>query len=138
METNIRLKRLDSDCNEAVFAGIKSDLVAELKGVKAEIEQTRIVIKELGNQKKWLDWIQKIGVQLDKETNDHRLDITFRMGLVGDGIQYADTRNKSAGHDVVAGTMGAEIVISKEEMQRRHTEKRTSGRWHPKKKQRED
>ena len=57
------------------------------------------------------------------------------MGLISDGIQYTDTRNKSAGYDVVAGTMGAEIVIYKEAVQRRHTEKRLSGRWHLKKKQ---
>ena len=58
-----------------------------------------------------------------------------RMGLVGDGIQYVDTRNKSAGYDVVAGTMGTGIVISKGEVERMHTEKRVSGRWYSKKKQ---
>jgi hypothetical protein len=84
-----------------------------LKSKKDEIEQTRIHTKELGNQKRWLDWIDKyadrvgavedftneekkeylegvlnrIEVRLDAETNDHHLDITFKMGLVGDGIE---------------------------------------------------
>jgi len=160
VETDIRLKRLDSDYDGEVFALIRSKLVAELKRVKDGIEQTRITVKELGNQKKWLDWVEKygdnlrlkndlskedkkdyleglierIGVRLDKETNDHHLDITFRMGLVDDEIQYVDTNDRSVGYTVVEGDKGAEIVISKGEVERMHTEKRVSRRWYSKKK----
>ena len=110
-----------------MYAKIKSNLDAELKSKKDEVEQTRLRIKELGNQKRWLDWVgkyadkvgamddfsnedkkeyldgilERIEVSLDKETNDHHLDLTFSMGLVGDGIEYQDPKNKSAGYDVI-------------------------------------
>ena len=161
VETDIRLKRMNPDYDEVIYAGIKSNLVAELKKVKDEKEQTRITIKELGNRKRWLNWIEKYGeelelindlpkedkkkylhdlvekieVRLDKETLDHHIDISFRMGLVGDGIQYTDTLNKSGGYEVVSGTTDKGIVISREEVQRMHTEKSVSRRWYPKKKQ---
>ena len=55
VETNNLLKRYDGE----VYAKIKSNLDAELKSKKDEIEQTRIRTKELGNQKRWLDWVEK-------------------------------------------------------------------------------
>ena len=150
---------LDEYDDAEIYSSIKSKLVAELKKVKDDIEQTRIAIRELGNQKKWLDWvekygddlrlkndlskedkkvyledlIEKIGVRLDKETNDHHLTINFHMGLVGDGIQYADEMNKSDGYELIEGDRRREMVISKEYVQQMHREKRVSGR-HPKKK----
>ena len=143
----VETKKLLNEYDDAdICAEIKSNLFAELKKVKDEIEQTRITIKEIGNQKKWLDWIEKyaddlrlkndlskedkkvyldslierIGVRLDKETNDHHLTINFQMGLVGDRIEYADTNDKSAGYTVVEGDKGAEMVISDEQVQRIH------------------
>jgi hypothetical protein len=134
VETNRLLQRYD----EEVYSKIKSNLDAELKTKKDEIEQTRIRIKELGNQKRWLDWVEKyadrvgsleefsneekkeylegilqrIDVSLDKETNDHHLDLTFNLGLVGDGIEYKDPEKKSGGYEVVEGSTNASTVIS--------------------------
>ena len=56
VETAVRWKRIDPDYDEVVYPGIKSNLVAELENVKDK--------KELGNQKKWLDWIGKYGDDL--------------------------------------------------------------------------
>ena len=64
--------------------------------------------------------IEKISVRLDKETNDHYLNTNFRMGLVGDRIEYADINNKSAGYTVVEDDKGADMVISDEQVQRIH------------------
>ena len=61
METNNLLKQYD----DVVYAQIKANLDAELKSKKDDIEQTRIRTKELGNQKKWLDWIEKYGDDLE-------------------------------------------------------------------------
>ena len=58
--TNL-LKKYDAE----VYAQIKSNLDAELKSKKDEIEQTRIRTKELGNQKKWSNWIEKYGDDLE-------------------------------------------------------------------------
>jgi DNA invertase Pin-like site-specific DNA recombinase len=150
VETNNLLKRYD----DAVYAQIKSNLDAELKSKKDEIEQTRLRIKELGNQKRWLDWVEKyadqigaldeftnedkkeylegildrIEVRLDKETNDHELEIIFQMGLVGDGIEYVDADDKSAGYDLVEGATDASIVIQYDATQDRHKETRKVAR----------
>ena len=55
VETNRLLQRYD----EEVYSNIRSNLDAELRTKKDEIEQTRIHTKELGNQKRWLDWVEK-------------------------------------------------------------------------------
>jgi DNA invertase Pin-like site-specific DNA recombinase len=150
VETNHLLKRYD----DVVYSQIKSNLDAELKTKKDETEQTRIRIKEMGNHQRWLDWVEKyadrvgslddfsnedkkeylegilqrIEVVLDKETNDHHLDITFSMGLVGDGMEYQDPKDKSAGYRVVEGATDASIVIPYKDMQNRHKDARRKGR----------
>jgi len=150
VETNNLLKRYDAE----VYSKIKSNLDTELKTKKDEIEQTRIRIKELGNHKRWLDWVEKyadrvgsledfsnedkkeylegilqrIEVVLDKETNDHHLDITFAMGLVGDDIEYQDPTDKGAGYTVVEGARDTSIVIPYAETQNRHRDARKVGR----------
>ena len=150
VETNNLLKRYDDE----VYAKIKTNLDAELKSKKDEIEQTRIRTKELGNQRRWLDWIEKyadrvgavedftneekkeylegvlnrIEVRLDAETNDHQLDIIFKMGLVGDAVEYADDDDKGAGYTVVEGATDASIVIPYAETQNRHKDARRVGR----------
>ena len=148
VETNNLLKKYD----EVVYARIASNLADELKSKKDELEQTRLKTKELGNQKKWLDWIAKyadrvvglddlkendrqeyldgvldrIVVRLDTETKDHHLKITFKMALVGDGIEYAD---KSKGYSVVENDTDAELVLPYAQTQQMHKDARTSGRW---------
>ena len=156
----VETKNLLNEYDDAeIYAGIKSNLVAELKKVKDDIEQTRIAIKELGNQNKWLDWIEKygddlrlkndlskedkkdylegliekIGVRLDKETNDHHLTINFQMGLVGDRIEYVDQGHKSDGYEVIEGDKGEDMVISYEQVQKTHKDRRISGRYPQKK-----
>ena len=150
METNRLLQRDD----EEVYSKIKSNLDDELKTKKDEIEQTRIRIKELGNEKRWLDWVEKyadrvgsleefsndekkeylegivrrIDVSLDKETNDHHLDLTFNLGLVGDGVDYNNPKDKGAGYEVIEGSTNASTVISYAETQNRHKDARRTGR----------
>ena len=150
VETNRLLQRYD----EEVYSKIKSNLDDELKTKKDEIEQTRIRIKELGNEKRWLDWVEKyadrvgsleefsneekkeylegivrrIDVSLDKETNDHHLDLTFNLGLVGDGVDYNNPKDKGAGYEVVEGSTNASTVISYAETQNRHKDARRTGR----------
>ena len=150
VETNRLLQRYD----EEVYSKIKSNLNDELKTKKDEIEQTRIRIKELGNEKRWLDWVEKyadrvgsleefsneekkeylegivrrIDVSLDKETNDHHLDLTFNLGLVGDGVDYNNPKDKGAGYEVIEGSTNASTVISYAETQNRHKDARRTGR----------
>ena len=134
METNNLLKQYD----DVVYAQIKANLDAELKSKKDDIEQTRIRTKEVANQKKWLDWIEKYGddlelksglsnedkkeylegllekieVRLVKNGTDHHLDVFFQLGVVGDGIEYAEPKRKGGGYKVVEGSKNASVVIS--------------------------
>jgi len=66
---------------------------------------------------------------LDTETNDHQLKVRFKMGLVGDGIEYADPKIKSKGYTVVDGDTDAEVVLPYAQTQQMHKDARTSGRW---------
>ena len=80
-------------------------------------------------KKEYLEGVlNRIEVWLDAETNDHHLDITFKMGLVGDGIEYQDDDDKGAGYTVVEGATDASIVIPYAETQDRHKDARKVGR----------
>jgi hypothetical protein len=145
VETDNLLKNYD----DVVYEKIKANLVAEMKSKKDALEQTRIRTKELGNQKKWLEWIEKYGddlalkselpkedkreyleglldrieVRLDKETNDHQLKVFFLLGLVGDGIEYEKPRRSGDGYKVVEGSKNVSVVISRQRTQKKQVKK---------------
>ena len=150
VETNNLLQRYDA----AVYEKIILNLTEESNKKKDEIEQTRLRIKELGKEKKWLDWIEKyadkvdqftdytnderkeylegiidrIDVRLDKETSDHHLDVIFKLPLVGDDIKYIDETRKSAGYEVVDGDTNQPVTISHDVVRRMGAAARKSGR----------
>jgi len=135
---DVETEKLLGKVEPAIYANIKKQLDAELQRKRDQLEQTRIRTKELGNQKSWLDWLGKYGeqleltkdlpkesrkeyldglldrieVRLDKKTNDHILTVFFRMGLVGDRIEYP--RNKKGGYKVKEGRSDRSLVISRE------------------------
>ena len=49
-----------------VYEKIIGNLNEESDKKKEEIEQTRLRIKELGKEQKWLDWVQKYADQVDE------------------------------------------------------------------------
>ena len=51
METKYLLKKYD----ETIYKKIEKNLTKELKKLNDEMEQSRLKIKELGSQKKWID-----------------------------------------------------------------------------------
>jgi len=150
----VETQKLLSEYDLVVYEQIKVNLVAEIKKKKHQVEQTRIRLKNLANQKSWLDWISKYGeqlslqselpkeekkeyleglldrveVRLDKKTNDHTLKTFFHMGLVGDGIEYVDPNRRSAGYKVIEGKKSTSVVISHEETKRIQQEARIAGR----------
>jgi len=150
VETNNLLRKYDAE----VYEKIIGNLNAELDKTKEEIEQTRLRIKELGKEQKWLDWVQKyadqvdeldtysdeqkkeyldgiidrIEVRLDQETKDHHLDIIFRLPLVGDGIEYVDKNNKSAGYELVDGDTTTTTTVSHELVKSMGVDARRLGR----------
>jgi DNA invertase Pin-like site-specific DNA recombinase len=150
VETQNILKVYD----EVIYNQIKIKLDEKYKSNKEKIEQTRLAIKELGNQKRWIDWvgkyaesvedtdqfspeqqqeylrgiIERIDVYLDKETQDHHLDICFRLPLVGDGIEYVDAKDKTKGYDLVDGDTIGKVVLYKSLVDEKNKNKRLLGR----------
>ena len=150
VETNNLLRKYDAE----VYEKIIGNLNVELDKTKEEIEQTRLRIKELGKEQKWLDWVQKyadqvdeldtysdeqkkeyldgiidrIEVRLDQETKDHHLDIIFRLPLVGDGIEYVDKNNKSAGYELVDRDTTTTTTVSHELVKSMGVDARRLGR----------
>jgi hypothetical protein len=124
METKYLLKKYD----ETIYQKIEKNLTKELSKLNDEIDQSRLKIKDLGNQKKWVDWlssynerieeyenyspkerkvfldgiIEKILVRYDKKLNEHHLKISFVMPLIDDGTKYK-TKDKSDGYELVDG-----------------------------------
>ena len=149
VETNRLLNKYDA----VVYERIKSNLDAELKTKKGQLEQTRIKTKEIGNQKQWLDWLAKYGkdlqltermtkerkkeyldglisrieVRLDKKTLNHNLKVFFHLGLVGDEIRYKDGK-KGDGYEVLEGTTDASLVVSRKVVEETHKTSRIDGR----------
>jgi len=135
METKYLLKKYD----ESIYKRIEKNLNEELNKLNEEIEQSRLKVKELGNQKKWIDWlssyndkideyekynpeqqkefldgiIDKILVRYDEKTNHHHLKISFIMPLVDDGIKYK-SKDTKGGYDLIDGQNSTDISISKE------------------------
>lgn len=150
VETNNLLQKYDAE----VYAKIIQNLNEESVKKKDEIEQTRLRIKELGNEQRWLDWLEKyadhvselneytdeqkkdyldgiierIEVRLDQETKDHHLDIIFRLPLVGDGIKYLDKNDKSAGYELVDGQTTKTTTVSYELVKNMGVDARRLGR----------
>lgn len=60
------------------------------------------------------DLVEKIEVRLDKDTNDHHLDVFFQLGLVGDGIEYDEPKRKGGGYKVVEGSKNISVHVSKD------------------------
>ena len=132
METKYLLKKYD----ETIYQKIEKNLTDEMKKLNDEMEQSRLKIKELGSQKKWIDWlssynekleeyeqyspeqkknflegiIDKILVGFDKISKEHHLKISFVMPLVDDGIQY-HSDNKSGEYDLIDGQTETEFGI---------------------------
>lgn len=66
-------------------------------------------------KKEYLDGIiDRLEARLDQETKDHHLDIIFRLPLAGDGIEYVDKNNKSAGYELVDGDTTMNTTVSHE------------------------
>ena len=130
IETDKLLKRMDA----SVYRRVRKNLTGELEDVRNDLEQTRLRIQELGNQKRWIDWISKhqedieslsdmkmetrkgyLEGILDKITvslNDdstHRLTVKFKHPIVGDQHEWNDPTKKSDGYQIHDGSKDIEF-----------------------------
>ena len=132
IETDKLLERIDP----SVHRKVRKNLNDELETVRSNLEQSRLRVQELGNQKSWIDWISKhqkeinslddmnmenrkeylngildtISITLDKNRN-HNLSILFKYPIVGDRHEWNNPKKKSEGYQIGEGTK--DLVVSK-------------------------
>ena len=125
IETDRMLERMD----EKLYRQVKKNLQDELQTTRNDLDQCRIHVQEMVDQKRWIDWVEKfqemyhdvdhlspqdrkeylegvidnLVVNLDQKTNEHVIDINFKFPIVGDQFEYIDESQKSKGHEVIEG-----------------------------------
>ncbi len=133
IETDKLLKRIDP----SVYRKVRKNPIGELESVKSTLEQSRLRVKELGDEKRWIDWISKhqdemsslgdmtienrkdyldgildrISVTLD-ENHQHQLSIRFKYPIVGDSHEWDDPKDKSKGHQIHEGSNELEVLLT--------------------------
>lgn len=160
---DVETKRLLGEYDDLVlFNKIQNNLKQEIEKTQRQLEQSKLRVRELGNQKKWLDWvedygvgielitkfpltrkkqyleglIERIEVKLDKETLNHHLKVFFRMGLVDDKIEYKNPKKKSEGYEVFEGKKDKSLVIHRADVLALRKKARAEGRREQVKKKR--
>ena len=129
---DVETKHLLNSYDDGVYKQIIINLNNELQSTKNKMEQSRLKIEALKNQKTLCGWIggvlkeveefegftevkkreflhdiiERIGVRLDKKTMEHILTISFKLPLVAGVID-----NKSDGSTLVEGKSDTEIRI---------------------------
>jgi len=152
---DVETKRLLGEYDDyAVFSKIKNNLKKEIDKAQWDLEQSRLRVRELSSEKKWLDWLgeygqalnlatnfadekkkeyldgllERIEVELDKETLNHNLKVFFRMGLVDDKIEVKNPKKKAEGYKVIEGKREKSLVISRANVLETQKKVRVSGR----------
>ena len=152
---DVETKRLLGEYDDyAVFSKIKNNLKKEIDKAQWDLEQSRLRVRELSSEKKWLDWLgeygqalnlatnfadekkkeyldgllERIEVELDKETLTHNLKVFFRMGLVDDKIEVENPKKKAEGYKVIEGKREKSLVISRANVLETQKKVRVSGR----------
>lgn len=128
------------------YPTIRGLISEEITACEAKIEVARANLDGMDQQKSWIDWIKRFQKQIaeyhestpeqrkktlsgllaridihliDKQT--HRLDIQFKIPLVGDELVYKDQGRKSLGYTVKDG----QRTLSVEAIARPYTKKNT-------------
>ena len=125
IETDWVLERMD----EQLYRQVKKNLQDELQTTRNDLDQCRIHVQEMVDQKRWIDWVGKfqemyddvdhlspedrkeylegvvdqLVVNLDPKTHEHVIDIKFKFPIVGDQMEYFDKSKKSKGYEVIEG-----------------------------------
>jgi hypothetical protein len=113
IETDKLLKRMEA----GVYRRVRKNLTEELERIRSDLEQTRLRIQELGNQKRWIDWITAHQKDIEnmsdmnKETQKGYLEgildtitVKFKHPIVGDSHKWNNPKRKSEGYIIVDGS----------------------------------
>lgn len=142
VETSYRLGEYD---NKNTFNQIKDNLTERMKTVKVSLEESKLKKTNIGNERRWVDWIKKFGenielkkevsqevhkeyltglldkiiVSLDEKTREHTLRLYFNLPIVEDSIKYKNIKKKSLGYDIVEGEKESSITLPNVEVRGR-------------------
>ena len=98
-----------------------------METTRNDLDQCRIHIQEMVDQKRWIDWLGKfqevyhdvdrlsphdrkeylegvidnLVVNLDPKTNEHGIDINFKFPIVGHRLEYDEESDRSKGYEVI-------------------------------------
>jgi len=115
--------------SENIYKGLLNKITKQIDEVNKEIDKVKEDMLSLQSRDKWIDWvsnmskeveemkewneeekrekleqfIKKIYVTYDSDTDLHSLSIDFNVPIVGDKIIYLDGKDKSKGYEIKEG-----------------------------------
>lgn len=135
--TDLESDRLMGKVSRAQYPKIKQRITDEKLESEGDLEVLRQSILDASQHKRWIDWVGKFNKKLASyrsftpeqkkdvlqelltevdvsliDTKTHRLDIRFKIPLVGDELSYKDPKNKSSGYTVKEGSTTLSIEMA--------------------------
>ena len=70
-------------------------------------------------------YIKSIKVYFDSETRKHRLDLKFRLPLIGDGFKWKDILKKKHGYRIFKGQDEKVLYLDSKQMRKTRSDKKS-------------
>ena len=137
--SQVEIAGLQGDMEQKVYQITKDKLMQNLSDVRQEISKLEDEISIKNDEKKWVDWVTRYGLEIEKtdnftdeeksdylkeviskivvhqtpDKNGHTLQIYFRQPIVKDDLKYMDENNRKKGYKVINGKKVSRIRVSR-------------------------
>lgn len=126
--TDLEGERLMGRISPSQYPVIKDKISLEKVGLEGQIETLEGKLLGMDQRKQWIDWIKHFQLEIKRykdgtpeqkrellqglltqidvhliDSRTHRLDIQFKLPIVGDALQYKDPTKKSKGYTLQNG-----------------------------------
>lgn len=138
---NVEASRLLKQLDNTSYRTTMQRLTDEQERLKAALAEVKLELQEQTTRKKWIDWLDAFGSEItgtesftDQQRKDyiagiverinvqwlpddraHELEFHFRLPIVGDGIEWLDTKRKSKGYTLNEGSSQASLTLFKKD-----------------------
>lgn len=111
------------------FELVRNNLQKKISEINEAVEQSQMKVQQLGNERKWIDWLNKFGesvdekelispevqreylqglleridVNLNHETNAHTISLYFKLGVINDTFQWISKKHKPWRYEITEG-----------------------------------
>lgn len=127
--TDLEGERLMGKITMAQYPVIKNNISLEKVALEAQIEEIQERLHGQDQRKQWIDWLKTFKMEIQRykhstpeekrealqglltsidvhlvDPHTHRLDIQFKLPLVGDALKYKDPAKKSLGYSILEGS----------------------------------